>query len=85
MTKVADDLKFGLTSENAFFSAYNMGKVSRNLGVIGYKNTDIIPLWFEKINEKLENRGRTTMVAGPSFDTAVYGGMKNFTPRHYVY
>lgn len=53
MEKVAMDLKFGLTSENAYFSSNNMGRISRNLGEIGYKNTELISLWFEKIENDL--------------------------------
>ena len=49
MEKVAMDLKFGLTSENAYFSSNNMGRISRNLGEIGYKNTELISLWVEII------------------------------------
>jgi len=85
MNKVSDDLKFGLTNENAFFSAHSMGEVSRQMGLIGYKNTDLMPLWFEKINTMIENRGRTQMQAAPEFETIVYGGMKNFIPRHYIF
>lgn len=86
MQRVAEDLRFALTHENVFLSAHTMGKISRELGSIGYKNTDLIPLWFEKITDMVKQRGQgTKYLAGPSFDQVVYGDQKNFLPRHYVF
>lgn len=84
MEKIASDLKFALTSDNAFLSATNMGRISRKLGEVGYKNTELIPLWFEKINSMLIKK-KQKFVAGPTFESAMFGSMKNFIPRHYIY
>lgn len=54
--KVFQDIKFGLGGANGndpysvFFSASNMANVSRQLGELGYKNTELLPLWFAKID-----------------------------------
>ena len=51
MDKVTEDLKFGLSpNPNVFFSPYNLGRVSRELGELGYKNTELMHLWFDKID-----------------------------------
>jgi len=52
MSKVAEDLKYALTSDT-FFSSNLIAKSSRLLGELGYKNTEIIPLWFKKIESVL--------------------------------
>jgi hypothetical protein len=88
MEKVFQDLKFGLAGlkgddpYSVFFSSYNMAEISRQLGELGYKNTDLLPLWFAKIDAMLEELKHEQIL---DFDHAVYGGMKNFVPRHYVY
>jgi hypothetical protein len=41
MEKIDLDLKFALTSDNSFFSPTNMGRISRKLGEVGYKNTEL--------------------------------------------
>ena len=54
LDKVTEDIKFGLDpNPNIFFSPYNMAKVARNLGEIGYKNTEVMPMWFDKIESML--------------------------------
>ena len=88
MEKVLADVKFGLGGStghdphSVFFSSYNMADVSRQLGELGYKNTELIPLWFAKIDAMLADKYVEDAV---SLEQAVYGGMKNFVPRHYVY
>ena len=50
LDKVTEDIKFGLNpNPNVFFSPYNLAKVARNLGEIGYKNNEVMPMWFNKI------------------------------------
>jgi len=50
MDKLTEDIRFGLIpNPNVFFSPYNLAKVSRELGELGYKNTDLMPLWFDKL------------------------------------
>ncbi len=71
MEKIASDIKFALASDNAFFSATNMGRISRKLGEVGYKNTELIPLWFEKINSMV-GRKKHKFVAGPTFESAIF-------------
>ena len=53
MDKVAEDLKFGLTNDHAYFNPSNMPKSSRELDRLGYKNTEVISLWLEKITRML--------------------------------
>jgi hypothetical protein len=45
MTKVAEDLKYALTSDQ-FFSSHLLAKSARLMGELGYKNTELLPLWF---------------------------------------
>ena len=62
MEKVFQDIKFGLGGLNGndpysvFFSSYNMADVSRQLGELGYKNTELIPMWFAKLDAMLEDK-----------------------------
>lgn len=54
MDKVTEDLKFGLDpNPNVFFSPYNLAKVARELGTLGYKNTEMFPRWFDKIESMI--------------------------------
>jgi hypothetical protein len=46
MDKIAEDIKFGLTNETVFFSPNNMARSSRQLGELGYKNTELISIWL---------------------------------------
>lgn len=55
MSKVAEDLKYALTSDQ-FFSSHLMAKSARLLGELGYKNTEILPLWFQKIERVIEEQ-----------------------------
>ena len=86
--KVLADIKFGLGGSagddphSVFFSAANMADVSRQLGELGYKNTELLPLWFAKIDAMLADKYVQDSV---SFEQAVFGGMKGFVPRHYIY
>lgn len=49
MQKLVDDLKFGLRPDQ-FFSPTHLAQTSLGLGEIGYKNTEVIPRIFEKLN-----------------------------------
>jgi hypothetical protein len=49
MQKLVDDLKHGL-SEDQFFSPTHLARVNQELGEIGYKNAELIPLIFGKLN-----------------------------------
>lgn len=53
MNKLAEDLKFALTSEQPF-SSHLFASSSRYLGDLGYKNTELLPLWFVKIDQMLK-------------------------------
>lgn len=85
MDKVAEDLKWGLSHEFSFFSPYNQARASKALGEIGYKNTEVIDLWLKDIHKKLEDDGTVKFTANPDFQSIVYGGMKGFNPKHYVF
>lgn len=50
MNKVADDIKFALTNQSAFTSAHSLGLISRELGALGYKNTELLDIWFDKLD-----------------------------------
>jgi hypothetical protein len=50
MSKVAEDLKYALTSDQ-FFSSHLLAKTSRLMGQLGYKNSEILPLWFQKMDQ----------------------------------
>lgn len=50
MEKVAEDVKWGLSHEFAFFSPKNMARASKALGEIGYKNTEVIDLWLKNLH-----------------------------------
>jgi hypothetical protein len=87
MSKVAEDLKYALTSDK-FFSSNLMAKSARLLGELGYKNTEILPLWFEKINRVLKEHEKKEIPEidiHELFNTAIYGSSFNLKPRHYVY
>lgn len=86
MNKVADDLKFGLTNESAFMSAHSLGQISRELGSLGYKNSELFEVWFDKLTQMYSERNeQSKFMAGPSYEKSVYGNMTNFEPRHYIY
>ena len=61
MEKVFQDLKFGLVGlkeddpYSVFFSSYSMADISRQLGELGYKNTDLLPFWFAKMDAMLSD------------------------------
>jgi hypothetical protein len=49
-TKVADDLTWALTTPtSAYFRGTNMASVSRSLGNMGYKNTDLVSVWCDRL------------------------------------
>ena len=51
---MTEDIRFGLDpNPNVFFSPYNLAGVSRELGELGYKNTELMPMWFDKIESML--------------------------------
>ena len=51
MDKVAEDLKFALKDNpNIFFSPYNMARVSREVGELGYKNNEVLSAWLDKLD-----------------------------------
>lgn len=58
-----------------------------SLGDIGYKNTELIPLVFDKLQNQLNERqlGISNETKELQFADAVYGGAKGFVSRHYVF
>jgi len=85
MEKLAEDIKWGLTHDFAFFSPANQARASKALGEIGYKNTEIIDSWLKNLHQKLNENGEVKFSENPDFETIVYGGIKGFNPRHYVF
>lgn len=88
MSKLAEDLKYALSSDQ-FFSSPLMAKTARLLGELGYKNTELLPLWFSKIERMIKEDKRPAKIGGTDvgslFNDAVYGSYFNLKPRHYVY
>ena len=88
MDKLTEDIKFGLDpNPNTFFSPYNLAAVSRELGEMGYKNSELMPLWFDKIDSMLKDHSREDYMesAKVDFSQAMFGGQLNHYPRHYIY
>lgn len=50
-----DDLKFALEKDQ-FISPHHLAMMNLGLGDIGYKNTSLIPLMFDKIETLLNER-----------------------------
>ncbi len=48
MQKLVDDIKFGLRADQ-FFAPQHLAQVAQGLADIGYKNTELLPLFFEKL------------------------------------
>lgn len=85
MDKVASDINFALKQENnTFFSPYNMARASRQLGHLGYKNTELIENWLQNLPSIL-NGANQNATAMPDFESVVFGSFKNFKPRHYIF
>lgn len=57
------------------------------LGEIGYKNTDLIPMVFDKLHSQLNERelGVSHEQTELNYNDAVYGGAKGFVARHYIF
>lgn len=85
MDKLAEDIKFGLTHEFAFFSPKNMGRTARALAEMGYKNTEVIDAWLKCLHKKLTEDGTTQYTTPPTYEQVVYGSMKGMAPRYYVF
>ena len=80
MQRLTDDVKFGLDpNPNVFFSPHNLARVARQLGDLGYKNSEVLPLWFDKIDVMLQQRGLDAHIEGAHvpFEQAMFGGLKN--------
>jgi len=88
MQKIQEDLKFALErSEHAHFSGKNMGRVSRSLANMGYKNTQLLESWLNRLNEiassDVHHQAETVT---EMYHRAVYGApFKNFESKHYIY
>ena len=75
--KLTEDLKFGLSQNpNVFFSPYNLAEVSRQLGELGYKNTELTPMWFDKMENMLSERSMKEYIEGAEvpIGQAMFGG-----------
>lgn len=85
LTKVIEDIQFGLRPDQ-FYSPVHLAETSNLLAEIQYKNTDLLPHFFTKLRTLLEERFNGTKVHQTlTFENAVYGGPKNFVPRHYIF
>ncbi len=86
MQRFAEDLKYGLRKDQ-FISPAHLAQTNLGLGEIGYKNTDLIPLVFQKLHLLLDERqlGISHEATALNQNDAVYGGAKGFADRHYVF
>jgi hypothetical protein len=86
MQKLVDDLKFGLRADQ-FFSPHHLAQANLSLGDLGYKNADLIPRVFEKLNNLLDERqlGVNNEQRELNFQDAVFGEAQGFISRHYVF
>lgn len=75
MSRLVEDIQFGLR-EDQFFSPHLLAQVSLNLGELSYKNTDLIPQIFKKLQAQLAERFEAASFEQTSlpFNEAVYGG-----------
>jgi hypothetical protein len=65
-----------------------LANTARHLGELGYKNTELIPLWFDKIDRMLKEDPASEILeidTNELFNTAIYGSFLNQKPRHYIY
>ena len=53
MYKLAEDLKFGLSNSQAWFSPQDMARSSLALAKIGYKNTEVQSMWLAHLQNRL--------------------------------
>lgn len=89
--KVAEDLKYALTDKPTRpFTPYNLARVARELGIMGYKNTEIIPIWLDRVNGLY----RRTVGIDPFVDyeeakipleDSMYGGAEGVVAKHYIF
>lgn len=86
MQKLVDDLKFGLRADQ-FFAPHHLAQVAQGLADVGYKNTELLPLFFEKLENQLNERqlGINNESKELDFGDAVYGSAKGLISRHYVF
>ena len=91
MDRLADDIIFALKdSPNMQITPYNMARISREFGKLGYKNTELIERWFDKIHAMHERSIGTAPItdyekAKISLEQIMYGGHKGTKPRHYIF
>ena len=64
-----------------------MGRVSRSLANMGYKNTELLNSWLDRINEIATSDGsQADETVNDMYHRAVYGApFKNFESKHYIY
>jgi hypothetical protein len=64
----------------------HLADTSNLLAEIQYKNTDLLPHFFTKLKSLLDERFTGVKEQqNLTFEDAVYGGPKNFIPRHYIF
>lgn len=85
MYKVAEDLKYALSNEQAFFAPYNQGRSAKALAEIGYKSSEVLSAWLDHLLRKLKEDKSTKYAEPPTFEHQVYGSMKNLDAREYIY
>lgn len=68
MYKFAEDLKFGLSSPQSWFSPNEMARSARALASIGYKNTEVQTLWLQSLEARLAEDSQTKYVSPPNFE-----------------
>jgi hypothetical protein len=86
MNRLIEDIQYGLR-EDQFFSPHLLAQVSLNLGELSYKNTELIPQIFKKLQAQLSERfdAASFEQTSLSFNDAVYGGTIGQVSRHYIF
>jgi hypothetical protein len=86
MQTLAGHIKTAL-SDQVYFNHYFLGQASRQLGEIGYKDTDIIQKYFDKLHNMLDERESDQLKPRRplDFEEVVYGSFQNFLPKHHIF
>ena len=83
MTEIISDIKHGL-KKNVVFTPHHLVKTVKALSALGYKNSELIPLIFDKLERILDGTDVDTRTQVDP-EKYFFGGKKGYEDRHYVY
>lgn len=84
MQQLTSHLKTAL-GKDMYFNHHFLGLSSRQLGLLGHKDAELIQKQFDKLQQLLDLRYSAAKVEPLDFEHAVYGSFHNFKPRHHVF